>query len=165
MPAKDVVALYSLISSHDIPIWLDGGWGVDVLLERQTRVHSDVDIVVISERFEGLTLPERVELVRKFLPSDISFDIIPLTPKELGGEMILRATEGGDLSKIKVVIYADPGIDKNVHEIKCIGKFGELYIKCINNPSPKNPKTSYIAALSVIKLLKELVIEKLLIGT
>lgn len=71
----------------------------------------------------------------------------------------------GDLSKIKVVIYADPGIDKNVHEIKCIGKFGELYIKCINNPSPKNPKTSYIAALSVIKLLKELVIEKLLIGT
>jgi lincosamide nucleotidyltransferase A/C/D/E len=27
-------------------IWIDGGWGVDALLGRQTREHSDVDIVI-----------------------------------------------------------------------------------------------------------------------
>jgi lincosamide nucleotidyltransferase A/C/D/E len=29
-----------------IPIWLDGGWGIDALLGEQTREHDDVDIVV-----------------------------------------------------------------------------------------------------------------------
>ena len=44
---------------------------------------SDVDIVVVSERFEGLKHPERVKAVRSMLPEDIGFDIIALTPKEL----------------------------------------------------------------------------------
>lgn len=27
-------------------VWLDGGWGVDALLGRQTRPHDDMDIVI-----------------------------------------------------------------------------------------------------------------------
>lgn len=26
--------------------WIDGGWGIDALLERQTRVHDDLDLIV-----------------------------------------------------------------------------------------------------------------------
>jgi lincosamide nucleotidyltransferase A/C/D/E len=32
-----------------IPIWIDGGWGIDALLEKQTRDHSDLDIVIEEE--------------------------------------------------------------------------------------------------------------------
>ncbi|RLF09306.1 MAG: nucleotidyltransferase domain-containing protein [Thermoprotei archaeon] len=45
-------------------------------------LESDVDIVVVSERFEGLKRPERVEAVRSMLPEDLGLDIIALTPKE-----------------------------------------------------------------------------------
>lgn len=30
----------------DIGVWVDGGWGVDALLEKQTRKHGDLDIVI-----------------------------------------------------------------------------------------------------------------------
>ena len=46
-------------------------------------VESDVDIVVVSEVFEGMGYVDRVEMVRTRLPPHIGFDIIPLTPSEL----------------------------------------------------------------------------------
>lgn len=44
---------------------------------------SDIDILVVSDGFEGLTHPERVARVRLKLPEDMPFEIIALTPREL----------------------------------------------------------------------------------
>lgn len=44
---------------------------------------SDVDIVVVSRIFEGMSYVDRVAMVRTRLPPHIGFDIIPLTPGEL----------------------------------------------------------------------------------
>jgi lincosamide nucleotidyltransferase A/C/D/E len=46
MTAGAVVALLHLCDSAAIPVWLDGGWGVDALLQTQTRPHKDVDVVL-----------------------------------------------------------------------------------------------------------------------
>jgi lincosamide nucleotidyltransferase A/C/D/E len=46
MEAKTVVNLYKELQNIGIKIWLDGGWGVDALLEKQTRNHQDLDIIV-----------------------------------------------------------------------------------------------------------------------
>jgi lincosamide nucleotidyltransferase A/C/D/E len=46
MPADHVVEIYDLLKSHGIKIWVDGGWGVDALLEEQTRAHGDLDIAI-----------------------------------------------------------------------------------------------------------------------
>jgi hypothetical protein len=43
MTAEDALAPYDLFRSQGITVWLDGGWGVDALLGRQTRPHSDLD--------------------------------------------------------------------------------------------------------------------------
>ena len=48
MKASDVIGVYSLFEDNGIQIWIDGGWGVDALLEEQTRPHGDLDIVVQS---------------------------------------------------------------------------------------------------------------------
>ena len=45
MKAEDVVELVELLERNDIRVWLDGGWGVDALLEEQTRPHKDLDLV------------------------------------------------------------------------------------------------------------------------
>jgi lincosamide nucleotidyltransferase A/C/D/E len=46
MTAPALVELLQLFESAQILVWLDGGWGVDALLETQTRTHKDVDIIL-----------------------------------------------------------------------------------------------------------------------
>jgi lincosamide nucleotidyltransferase A/C/D/E len=46
MSSSDLVALLDLFEQASVEVWLDGGWGVDALLRRQTRRHKDVDVVV-----------------------------------------------------------------------------------------------------------------------
>jgi len=53
--AKDVVELYKCLVQNNIKIWLDGGWGVDALLGQQTRLHSDLDIIIESKHLELLS--------------------------------------------------------------------------------------------------------------
>ena len=55
-----------------------------------------------------------------------------------------------------VKIVADPKIDRNCHEIHVVGDFGEITTTTQNMSCKTNPKTSLLAAYSVIKLLKTL---------
>ncbi len=43
---------------------------------------SDLDLVVVSEKFRGLSVGERYALVREMLPKDISVEILAYTPEE-----------------------------------------------------------------------------------
>ncbi len=56
----------------------------------------------------------------------------------------------------KVTVIADPGVMRNIHEIRAKGDFGELKFRTENHPSPDNPKTSLLAALSAIAMLKKI---------
>lgn len=46
MTPEDVLSFYNLVKDNGIEIWVDGGWCVDAVLERQTREHPDLDIAV-----------------------------------------------------------------------------------------------------------------------
>jgi lincosamide nucleotidyltransferase A/C/D/E len=46
MTSFDVVDFYRVASNVGVEIWIDGGWGVDALLDDQTRPHSDLDIAI-----------------------------------------------------------------------------------------------------------------------
>ncbi len=46
MTARDVVEFVKLCLAHGIEIIIDGGWGVDALVGRQTRRHNDLDIAL-----------------------------------------------------------------------------------------------------------------------
>lgn len=46
MSAEEVVDSLRLMEEAGIDVHVDGGWGVDALLGRQTRSHEDVDIAV-----------------------------------------------------------------------------------------------------------------------
>jgi aspartate dehydrogenase len=62
---------------------------------------------------------------------------------------------GMGFEKTKVRIIADPEVERNQHEIYAKGDFGELRARVKNVPSPMNPKTSYLAALSAISAIKK----------
>ena len=44
MTLEQVVAVMDILRSLSCQFWLEGGWGVDALVGRQTRSHRDVDI-------------------------------------------------------------------------------------------------------------------------
>ena len=69
---------------------------------------------------------------------------------------------GPERTEVRVV--ADPTCDKNIHEIEMEGSFGRMVARMENVPSPTNPKTSYMASLSAIALLRRLT-SPLVIGT
>lgn len=55
-----------------------------------------------------------------------------------------------------VRIVADPAATTNQHVVRARGGFGTLEVALSNLPSPDNPKTSWLAALSAIAMLRRL---------
>lgn len=54
MSAEDAVGVISELKKLDIKVILDGGWGIDALLEKETREHSDLDFLVEKKDLEKL---------------------------------------------------------------------------------------------------------------
>jgi aspartate dehydrogenase len=77
----------------------------------------------------------------------------------------LLGLAGIGIEKTKVNVIADPSLRINKHEIKVIGKFGELIVRVKNVPSPTNPKTSYLAILSIIESLSSITTKGIKYGT
>lgn len=46
MTTAALIELLELLENAGIQVWLDGGWGVDALLESQSRLHKDVDLIL-----------------------------------------------------------------------------------------------------------------------
>ena len=63
---------------------------------------------------------------------------------------------GIGFEKTKIRLICDPQVQTNEHHLKAKGKFGELDVVTRNVPSPRNPKTSYLAALSAISAIKKI---------
>ena len=54
----------------------------------------------------------------------------------------------------RVCVIADPRATENSHEVFAEGAFGRLTATTVNLPSPRNPKSSYLASLSACAELR-----------
>jgi aspartate dehydrogenase len=64
---------------------------------------------------------------------------------------------GIGFERTQVEIVCDPAATLNSHRLIAKGDFGELEATTSNRPSPDNPRTSYLAALSAVSTLSEYV--------
>lgn len=64
------------------------------------------------------------------------------------------ALAGIGFERTNVHVFVDPTIKENTHQIIAKGFFGEVEIKVKNTPSVDNPKSGYIVAMSICKVLK-----------
>jgi len=105
----------------------------------------------------------------KISESTVLFDgtakeAVSLFPKNVNVSALLSLVGlGGNNTSVRVV--ADPNTDKNTHEINANGKFGNLKITVENVPDSINPKTSRLATLSAIELLRQICTKEVQIGT
>ncbi len=61
------------------------------------------------------------------------------------------ALAGLGFDATKVELIADPAATANIHEITATGDFGSLRFEIAGNGLPENPRTSALAAMSVVK--------------
>ncbi len=64
------------------------------------------------------------------------------------------ALAGLGFSRTEVELLADPAATRNTHELEVEGAFGRFKIVLENVPSPDNPKTSALTAMSLIRLIE-----------
>lgn len=74
-------------------------------------------------------------------------------PKNVNVALVL-AIAGIGAEKTIVRVIVDPAVTQNSHTIEAEGDFGKMELKVENNPMPSNPKTSLLAALSILSVLQ-----------
>jgi aspartate dehydrogenase len=112
-------------------------------------IENNIDLYSFHERtliFEG----NAKEAVRAF-PANVNV-----------AASLSLAGIGSEETRVKV--FVDPEASRNIHEITVEGDFGNFTCHIENVPSPDNPRTSLLAALSAIATLKKIT-EPLQIGT
>ena len=120
--------------------------GIDTVVLKTTKSPASL----------GLQVTERTLVFR-----GSAGDCVQLYPKNVNVSVALELATG---SEVQVELWADPAVDRNIHEIRAEGAFGDAYLRIENVPSPDNPATSYLAALSILVLLRDLG-EPIVVGT
>lgn len=63
---------------------------------------------------------------------------------------------GIGFDKTRLLVVAEPGLERNTHVITVKGASGEISMTLRNVPSPDNPKTAWLACYSALAALKQM---------
>jgi lincosamide nucleotidyltransferase A/C/D/E len=129
MAAADVVRLVHRFNSAGLTVWLDGGWGVDALVGRQTRDHDDLDLVVAWSDVPRLVAElarDEYEVAKGELPLAIvlldldgrQVDVHPVEFDE-AGDGIYRMEDGRDWA-YPARGFAGEGLVLARHAVRCL---------------------------------------------
>lgn len=67
---------------------------------------------------------------------------------------VISALAGIGLDRTRIELVADPGIAANCHRLSVSGAFGRLNVTIENRPLAGNPKSSEMAALSLVRTIR-----------
>jgi len=122
----DAVEIISYAEDNGIGIWLDGGWGVDALLEMETRAHNDIDLFV-----EKINSEKFIDIIKEkgFAETQEAYTTPSHTVwKDAKGRIIdlhiFEFNEQGNL------IFEGETYPSSV--FSGIGKIGDKVVKCID---------------------------------
>jgi aspartate dehydrogenase len=67
---------------------------------------------------------------------------------------VISALAGIGLDRTRVELVADPAVSANCHRLSASGAFGRLNLAIENRPLASNPKSSEMAALSLVRAIR-----------
>lgn len=169
LPYKDIVVIsvgifadeeisenmYQLANQYNRTIYLPSGaiGGLD-LLQNVSAAGTVSEVSIITRKPANTLLSEPTEEeVVVFKGSAVK--AIKQFPKNINVSIILSLA-GIGVDQTKVTIIADPNVENNIHSIHIVGDFGKASITVENQPLPENPKTSHLAAMSILGTLQRI---------
>lgn len=99
----------------------------------------------------------------KVLFSGKAAEAVKYFPQNINVAAVLGLAAIG-MAKTQVRIIASPHVNKNIHEVLIESRAARIFTRTENILHPQNPKTSYLAVLSAIATLKQ-ILEPIKIGT
>ncbi|QTA38240.1 aspartate dehydrogenase [Thermosipho ferrireducens] len=121
--------------------------GLDLIEAIYDKVYNIT--LITKKRPESLGLNVKDETV---VFDGSSTEAIKVFPRNVNVAVTLSLAVR-DFNKVQVKIVADPLIERNKHIIKIESKVGNYKLEFENYPS-ENPKTSYLAPLSIVRIIK-----------
>jgi len=146
--SADVIDLYTKLENLGIKIWIDGGWAVDALLEKETRTHSDLDIAIqrkdIYQFHEYLQLQGYKEMERD---KDKKWDFVLGDTK--GHEVDVHSFTFDDGHIVERDEYPDGSLDGigviDEHKVRCVTP--EYLVQFHTRHQPKEKDYKDVSAL------------------
>lgn len=147
--------LKHLCETFHTSIYLPSGaiGGLDIL--KAAKSVGKLSSVSITTRKPPQALTDQLLKEETILFEGSAKEAIARFPKNVN-VAILLSLAGLGVEETKVRVVADPLVNQNTHTIEAMGSFGKTTLTVENHPMPNNPKTSYLAALSVMATLKNL---------
>ena len=126
---------------------------VFLLLKKVACKRSLIKVVKV-QKLEG----QLCRAIGRFRPCFRTYGLFTGTAREAAMKFPANANvaatialAGLGMDETMVELTVDPTINKNKHTIVAEGGFGQMTIELVGVPLPSNPKTSTLAALSVIR--------------
>ncbi len=154
MDSRDVKNFCTQMENLGIDIWIDGGWGVDALLEEETRPHNDLDIFIEEKdvpRVRGLLEGEGYKEIKLEIARPHNFVLGDKTGREIDihvitfdvkGQIIYGPVENGEIYPPD--LFKGIGVI-NGKTIKCISL--EWVIKWLTGYTPREIDYKDVTAL------------------
>lgn len=127
--------------------------GLDLLQNANTL--GGVEKVTLVTRKPAASLVNRPVEKEEIIFEGSAGEAIHAFPKNMNVSIILSLA-GIGMAQTKVQIIADAAAKRNSHSVTVEGDFGRASLTVENRPLPENPKTSYLAAMSLLGALQRL---------
>lgn len=164
--------LYVLSKKNNAMVYFPSGAisGVDALkaaniagikkVTLTTRKHPDAfkGVEYVAKHFKLAGLKDD-----KILFNGNAAQAIKYFPQNINVAAVLGLA-GIGIRKTRVRIIASPRVKKNIHEIEIESRAAKVFTRTENILHPQNPKTSFLAVLSAIATLKQ-ILQPVKIGT
>ncbi|PIQ91072.1 MAG: aspartate dehydrogenase [Candidatus Omnitrophica bacterium CG11_big_fil_rev_8_21_14_0_20_41_12] len=99
----------------------------------------------------------------KVLFSGVAAKAVKYFPQNINVAAVLGLAAIG-MNKTQVRIIASPKVKNNIHEVMIESKAAKIFTRTENILHPQNPKTSYLAVLSAVVVLRQ-ILQPIKIGT
>jgi len=127
--AADVIEILGWLEQNGIDVWLNGGWGVDALLGRQTRDHEDLDITIAAVDRAAYTAAMAAAGFRIYrVVNDFNWVLIDEPGRLVDVHLVDFSTTTVDASGVS--IYGPAGLAFEVGSLEGQGTIADKSIRC-----------------------------------